>query len=66
MYSGALVYLFSMPIALGSWWGLSAVMLLTPVLIWRLLAEETFLAKNLSGYPEYRATVKYRLVPFLW
>jgi protein-S-isoprenylcysteine O-methyltransferase Ste14 len=66
MYSGALVYLFSMPIALGSWWGLSAVILMMPVLIWRLLAEETFLAKNLAGYPEYRDTVKYRLVPFLW
>ena len=66
MYSGSLVYLLSMPIALGSWWGLSAVMLMTPVLMWRLLAEETFLAKNLPGYPEYRDTVKYRLVPFLW
>ena len=66
MYSGALVYLFSMPIALGSWWGLSAVMLMTPVLIWRLLAEEAFLAKSLPGYSEYRDKVKYRLVPFLW
>jgi len=66
MYSGSLVYLLSMPIALGSWWGLSAVILMTPVLIWRLLAEETFLAKSLPGYSEYRDKVKYRLVPFLW
>ena len=66
MYSGALVLLLAMPVALGSWWGLSGVILMVPALLWRLLAEETFLAKSLPGYSEYRDTVKYRLVPFLW
>ena len=66
MYSGALVLLLAMPVALGSWWGLSAIILMMPALLWRLLAEETFLAKSLPGYSEYRDTVKYRLVPFLW
>ncbi|HEV2737249.1 MAG TPA: isoprenylcysteine carboxylmethyltransferase family protein [Candidatus Elarobacter sp.] len=66
MYSGALVLLLAMPVALGSWWALSGVILMMPALLWRLLAEETFLAKRLSGYSAYRDTVKYRLVPFLW
>jgi protein-S-isoprenylcysteine O-methyltransferase Ste14 len=40
--------------------------LMLPALIWRLLNEERFLVKNLPGYSEYRNTVRYRLVPFIW
>lgn len=66
MYSGAVVLLLGMPVALGSWWGLSGFVLMMPALLWRLLAEETFLATSLSGYAAYRESVKYRLVPFVW
>ena len=66
MYGGALVLLLGMPIALGSWWALSGVVLMMPAILWRLLAEEAFLAKSLPGYSAYRETVRYRLVPFLW
>ena len=54
------------PLALGSWWGLLVIVLMMPALIWRLLDEEKFLAKNLPGYSEYRNKVKYRLLPFVW
>src|SRR5262249_56605050 len=54
------------PLALGSWWGLFAVLLILPVLIWRLLDEERFLRQNLAGYAEYQTRVKYRLLPFIW
>ena len=37
-----------------------------PFLIWRLLAEERFLARNLPGYDEYQKRVRHRLVPFVW
>jgi len=66
MYAGALVMLIGTPLALGSWWGLLALLLILPVLIWRLLDEERFLRENLSGYVDYQAKVKYRLVPFVW
>jgi len=66
MYSGALVMLSGIPLALGSWWGLLTVIPMTMVIIWRLLDEEKFLARNLSGYSEYMKKVKYRLVPFVW
>ena len=66
MYSGAFIMLFGIPLALGSWWGLLAVTPVVLVIIWRLLDEEQFLAKNLSGYSEYLNTVKYHLVPFIW
>jgi protein-S-isoprenylcysteine O-methyltransferase Ste14 len=66
MYAGALVMLLGIPIALGSWWGLLALAAMLPVLIWRLLDEERFLAKNLPGYVAYQTKVRYRLVPLVW
>jgi protein-S-isoprenylcysteine O-methyltransferase Ste14 len=66
MYIGALVMLVGVPLALGSWWGLLTVIPITLVIVARLLDEEKFLAQNLAGYAEYRARVKYRLIPFIW
>jgi protein-S-isoprenylcysteine O-methyltransferase Ste14 len=63
MYAGALVMLLGMPLALGSWWGLCALLFIVPVLIWRLLDEERLLRKELPGYVEYTREVRYRLVP---
>jgi protein-S-isoprenylcysteine O-methyltransferase Ste14 len=66
MYAGALVMLLGIPLALGSWWGLCALLFIVPVLIWRLLDEERLLRKELPGYVEYTRKVPYRLVPYLW
>ena len=63
MYAGGLLYLFGMPLALGSYWGLLVFVAVLPALIWRLLEEEKFLAKNLPGYVEYCAKVRWRLIP---
>jgi protein-S-isoprenylcysteine O-methyltransferase Ste14 len=49
IYAAALVMLVGVPLALGSWWGLFALLLILPVLIWRLLDEERFLRQNLPG-----------------
>jgi protein-S-isoprenylcysteine O-methyltransferase Ste14 len=66
MYAGALLYLLGTPLALGSYWGLLAVVAMLPFLLWRLFDEEKFLAANLPGYTEYTNRVRYRLVPFVW
>jgi protein-S-isoprenylcysteine O-methyltransferase Ste14 len=66
MYIGAFIMLIGVSLALGSWLGLLAVIPIAFVIIWRLLDEEKFLAKNLSGYAEYLSRVKYRLIPFVW
>jgi protein-S-isoprenylcysteine O-methyltransferase Ste14 len=66
MYMGALLLLVGIPLSLGSWWGLFVIALMMPALIWRLLDEEKFLAKNLRGYVEYKNKVRYRLIPFIW
>jgi protein-S-isoprenylcysteine O-methyltransferase Ste14 len=66
MYAGALVMIVGVPLALGSWWGLIPAALLGPVIVWRLLREEAFLVKALTGYDAYRRRVRYRLAPILW
>jgi protein-S-isoprenylcysteine O-methyltransferase Ste14 len=66
MYVGALVMLMGVPLALGSLWGLVAIVPMTVVLAARLLDEERFLAKNLAGYCEYQSKVRYHLLPLIW
>ena len=66
MYIGAIIMLLGVPLALGSFWGELAVILIFLVIILRLLDEETYLEKNLSGYKAYKNKVKCRLVPFIW
>jgi protein-S-isoprenylcysteine O-methyltransferase Ste14 len=66
MYSGGLIMLYAIPMALGSWWGMLVNVPMTAAVIWRLLDEERFLVGKLAGYAEYREMVKYRLAPFVW
>ena len=66
MYTGALILLAGIPLALGSWWGVLLIVPFFPVLVWRLLDEEHFLHRNLPGYTEYSLKVRYRLVPHVW
>ena len=66
MYLGGFIMFVGIPLALGSWWGLLVFTLMVPAIIWRLLDEERFLARNLAGYSEYLSRVTYRLIPFVW
>jgi protein-S-isoprenylcysteine O-methyltransferase Ste14 len=66
MYSGALLLIAAMPLALGSWLSVLIVVPFFPVLVWRILDEEDFLRRNLSGYTEYMQRVQYRLLPWVW
>jgi protein-S-isoprenylcysteine O-methyltransferase Ste14 len=63
MYSSAAVYFIGMPLALGSYWGLIPAILTILGLVGRLFDEEKFLAENLPGYGEYRAKVRWHLIP---
>lgn len=66
MYASGLLYFGGTPLALGSYWGLAALAFVMPFLIWRLVEEEKFLAKNLPGYVEYQKQVQRHLVPYVW
>jgi protein-S-isoprenylcysteine O-methyltransferase Ste14 len=66
MYAGAFIMLFGVPLSLASWWGLLPIIPMIVVIVARLLDEEKFLAKNLTGYEDYCNKVKYRLIPLVW
>lgn len=66
MYAGTLIMMLGTPLALDSYWGLLAVIVAVPVLVARILDEETMLRQQLAGYPEYMDRVRYRLVPYVW
>ena len=66
MYAVALLVWFWVPLALGSFIALPAVVLMMLLLVWRLLNEEKCLRKELPGYVEYCLRTPYRLIPFVW
>ena len=66
MYSGALVMMVGMPLALDSLWGLGVVAAAVPVLVLRIADEEQMLRDELAGYAEYATRVRSRLVPGVW
>jgi len=66
MYSGATLMLVGIPLGLGSFWGLLPGLLGVVALIVRTVDEEKLLVQDLPGYPDYRARVRYRMVPYLW
>ena len=66
MYMGMLLMCIALPLALGSWWALIPASCILPVLVARLLNEESLLIRELKGYPEYMQKVKNRLIPGVW
>jgi protein-S-isoprenylcysteine O-methyltransferase Ste14 len=66
MYTGGLVAVLVMPLALGSLWGLLLSIIPIILLIVRTLDEESVLSAQLPGYNEYRVKVRYRLIPLVW
>jgi len=66
MYSGGILMFLSIPLILGSYFGLFAFVPLVSFYVLRLLNEEKVLRQELPGYSDYCARTRYRLVPFLW
>jgi protein-S-isoprenylcysteine O-methyltransferase Ste14 len=66
MYTGGLLMIFAMPLAMGSWWGLIPALVTSPLLIAPIFDEENALIAELPGYDAYCRDVPFRLVPGLW
>jgi protein-S-isoprenylcysteine O-methyltransferase Ste14 len=66
MYTGNVIMMFGIPLALGSYWGLLLVLPGLLVLAFRIRDEESMLTKELAGYLDYTQEVRYRLVPGVW
>jgi protein-S-isoprenylcysteine O-methyltransferase Ste14 len=66
MYTGNVITVVGFPLALGSYWGLVAVVPGVIMLVLRIRDEEKLLIEELDGYREYAQKARYRLVPFMW
>jgi len=66
MYVGSIIMMVGIPLALGSYWGLSLLVPGLMVLAGRIRDEEKLLEQQLAGYRQYTQQVRYRLVPHLW
>ncbi|MCV7223051.1 methyltransferase family protein [Mycolicibacterium elephantis] len=66
MYTGNVITILGFPLALGSYWGLLAVIPGVTALVLRIQDEEKLLREELDGYREYAQKARYRLVPLLW
>jgi len=66
MYFGSLIMMVGTSLALGSYWGLVAVVVMALLFVVRIVDEEKVLTDGLSGYREYTHKVHSRLVPHVW
>ena len=66
MYTGNVLILVGLPLALGSFWALAFVMPGVAVLATRIHDEEKLLGDELDGYREYTEKVRSRLIPYMW
>ena len=66
MYLGAILMFVGGPLVTGAASALAVGVALSPLLAVRAVREETLLARELSGYDDYRRRVRYRLLPFVW
>jgi protein-S-isoprenylcysteine O-methyltransferase Ste14 len=66
MYTGNVIMMAGIPLALGSYWGLVFVVPGLIVLASRIHDEEKLLQEGLDGYRDYTQQVRYRLAPGIW
>jgi len=66
MYAAMLVFVVGASLLLGSGYGLLLGSLFILVLARRAVLEERTLRTELQGYAAYMASVKYRLIPYVW
>ncbi len=66
MYIGLLIWFAGTALWLESYAGAIAVLVVFMALVPRILIEEKMLTESLAGYADYKARVRFRLVPFVW
>lgn len=66
LYTGAILMILGLPVALGSWISLISAAIGALALIMRIKFEEKMLIKGMDGYEDYQTRVKYRLIPKIY
>ena len=65
-YAASIISAFCIAIALNSFWALIPAGLYALLFIVRTVLEDKTLQRELPGYADYAARVKYRLFPWVW
>lgn len=65
-YAGMVVGTLGLPLLLASTWSAWPALLSVALLVVRTDLEDSLLTKELSGYCDYRAATRFRLIPGLW
>ena len=66
MYVGVILAMISTPLVLGSFWALIPAGMIVILFIVRTYLEDNALKEKLSGYSDYSAQVRFRLIPGIW
>jgi len=66
MYVGMIVMYVANSLILGSVWALGLSAVLAAMVIWRTAQEDRTLRDELTGYQNYAARTRYRLLPGVW
>ncbi|HZX21544.1 MAG TPA: isoprenylcysteine carboxylmethyltransferase family protein, partial [Clostridia bacterium] len=66
LYSATLLLFLAVPIILGSVYSFIVFLTYPALLVKRILNEEKVLEAGLAGYVDYKKSVKYRLIKFIW
>jgi len=66
MYSAIVMWCVAVTMVFPSMWVALVSCAVAAVIVARTALEDAMLAKGLPGYSEYRANVRWRLVPFVW
>jgi protein-S-isoprenylcysteine O-methyltransferase Ste14 len=66
MYVAVIFFVFFIPLALGSFYGLIGSAVVAGLFIIRTALEDRTLLKELDGYREYAEMVRFRLIPGIW
>lgn len=66
MYTATIFMFLAIPIVLGSFYSLIVFLFYPAVIAVRIKDEEELLERELDGYAEYKKSVIYRLIPYVW
>lgn len=66
MYVGVIIFIFCLPLALGSFYSLIPAFVIVILFFIRTALEDKTLHDELPGYKEYAEKVRYRLIPGVW
>ncbi|HET6427712.1 MAG TPA: isoprenylcysteine carboxylmethyltransferase family protein [Phycisphaerae bacterium] len=65
-YAGVILYTMAIPVMLGSAWAMIPAGVASVLFVVRTALEDRTLHRELDGYADYAARVRYRLLPGVW